>query len=69
MCATGSPQRLRAALIAILLSSLLALGALPAAPVQAQAATAVATPNGAGAAATADDVAPLAEAYLLLVEH
>jgi carboxyl-terminal processing protease len=71
MSAADLAPRLRARALALVLSVLLALGAVPASATQAQTtATAVAPASGAAAAAAATaDVAPIAEAYLLLVEH
>jgi carboxyl-terminal processing protease len=65
------PARARPALLACLLSLLLAFGALPIAPAQAQstAVTAAAPRDAAAPPTSAAEVAPIAEAYVLLVDH
>jgi carboxyl-terminal processing protease len=65
-----APRRLRALLLAIAASLLLALGAPPAAPAHAQAPATTSPPRGASATTAApSDVAPIAEAYVLLIDH
>ncbi|HLH24904.1 MAG TPA: S41 family peptidase [Chloroflexota bacterium] len=71
MGAAKSLPRLRAAAISLLLALLLVAGAAPAAPAQAQtAATTISVTSGsATSTAAASEVEPIAEAYLLLVDH
>src|SRR4051812_13253530 len=70
MPATDLARRQRAVTWSLLLALLLALGGRPAGLAQAQTTTVVApTSSAATSASAARDVAPIAEAYLLLVDH
>jgi carboxyl-terminal processing protease len=71
MPATDRARRQRTAALSLLLALLLALGAAPPLPAFAQAASTALAPatEAAPSATAASDVAPIAEAYLLLVDH